>query len=206
MCAGMTAANILPTYQQVAREWATHRAGTQLFEKTWLDRMIRQAANREVLDLGCGSGVPIGRYLLKKRCSVTGVDGAEAMIELFRENLPQSKAIHADMRGLDLGRGFGAILAWNSFFHLSPDDQRAMFAVFARHAVKGTALMFTSGTEAGEAMGQAGGVPVYHSSLCPSEYDALHTEHGFEVSYFRPEDPNCGGHTIWLSRFIGTPA
>lgn len=206
MCADMTAAKILPTYQRVARDWAVHRAGSQLFEKAWLKRMMRVASGRTVLDLGCGSGLPIARYLSKKRRTVTGVDGAEAMIELFRENLPDTEVIHADMRGLDLGRQFDAILAWNSFFHLSPDDQRAMFPVFARHARKGAALMFTSGPEAGEVMGQAAGVPVYHSSLSPPEYEALHSAHGFEVKYFCPEDSDCGGHTIWLSRFIGTPA
>jgi len=206
MCAVMTAAQILPTYQRVARDWAIHRAESQLFEKSWLKRMMRQASGRTVLDLGCGPGVPIARYLTRKNRRVTGVDGAEAMIELFRENLPNSEAIHADMRSLDLGRKFDAILAWNSFFHLSPDDQRAMFRVFSLHASMGAALMFTSGPEAGEAMGQVAGVPVYHSSLSPPEYEALHRAHGFEVKYFRPEDPDCGGHTIWLSRFIGTSA
>ncbi len=202
----MTAAQILPTYQRVAREWAAHRAASDLFEKRWLDRMLRLAPGRTVLDLGCGPGVPIAAYLTKRRRKVTGVDGAEAMIELFRGNLPGSRAIHADMRGLDLGERFDAILAWDSFFHLSPGDQRAMFPVFAAHARRGAALMFTSGQEAGEAMGQVEGEPVYHSSLCPNEYEALLNAHGFEVMYFLPRDPECRNHTIWLARFNGSPS
>lgn len=54
------------------------------------------------------------------------------------------------MRGLALDQDFAGILAWNSLFHLSPDDQRAMFAVFERHAGPGCALMFTSWQGAGQ--------------------------------------------------------
>jgi hypothetical protein len=33
------------------------------------------------------------------------------------------------MRSLTLGRRFGGILAWDSFFHLRQDDQRRMFPI-----------------------------------------------------------------------------
>ena len=66
--------------------------------------------------------------------------------------------------------------------------------------------MLTSGWQSGEATGHVEGQPVYHSSLCPQEYESLLVANGFEVKYFRPEDPDCGGHTVWLSRFIGMPS
>lgn len=175
-------------------------------ERRWLDRMMAAAPGRNVLDIGCGSGQPVASYLVSRKRNVTGVDGAEAMIELFRENVPQAHAIHADMRGLNLGRTFDAIIAWDSFFHLTPDDQRAMFPVFAVHAAPDAALMFTSGFSAGEVVGEVEGEKVYHSSLCPLEYEAVLNANGFEVTHFRPEDPECGNHTIWLARFIGSPA
>ena len=62
------------------------------------------------------------------------------------------------MRGLSLWRRFDGILAWDSFFHLSADDQRKMFAVFRDHAAPGAALLFTSGPRAGVAMGTFEGV------------------------------------------------
>jgi len=106
-------------------------------------------------------------------------------------------------RLLDLGTPFDAILAWDSFFHLSPDDQRAMFAVFARHAAPGAALMFTSGPKAGESWGTTAGETVYRASLDPAEYDMLLITHGFKVLHYRPEDPDCDFHTTWLARFTG---
>ena len=122
------------------------------------------------------------------------------MIALFQRNLPGVEAILADMRGLALDRVFDALLAWDSFFHLSPVDQRAMFPVFAAHAAPGAALMFTAGPEAGEPIGQVEGEPVYHASLAPEEYRACLDAAGFDTIAFTPEDPECDGHTVWLAR------
>ncbi len=58
------------------------------------------------------------------------------------------------MRTLALGQQFDALLAWDSFFHLTRDAQRAMFARFAAHARVHAPLMFTSGNHDGEAIGQ----------------------------------------------------
>ena len=192
--------DILPTYNEVAETWDLQR-NQALFERKWLDRMLNYAPGKNVLDLGCGAGRPIASYLLDRRATLTGLDGAPAMIALFETNLPQARGILADMRGVDLGEKFDAILAWNSFFHLSPDDQRAMFEVFARHSAPGAALMFTSGPEEGEEIGEVAGHSLYHSSLSPSEYEGLLNAYGFKVKHFRPEDPECAGHTIWLAQF-----
>lgn len=196
----MTPDDILPTYDRVAAGFARSR-DKSLFERRWLDRMLAHTPPpRRVLDLGCGSGNPIARYLTDRRARVTGVDGAAAMIALFAQTLPDARAVHADMRTLDLNQEFDAILAWNSFFHLSPNDQRDMFAVFAAHAAPRAVLMFTAGPKAGEPIGQVEQQPVYHASLDPDEYEQLLMENGFDVLNFAPEDPTCNGHTIWLAR------
>lgn len=198
--------DILPTYERVAAGFARSR-DKSLFERRWLDRMLSYTPPpRRVLDLGCGSGNPIARYLSDRRARVTGVDGAAAMVALFTETLPDAEAVQADMRVLALDRRFDAILAWNSFFHLSPDDQRAMFTVFAAHSAPRAALMFTAGPQAGEPIGQVERQPVYHASLDPEEYRQLLAQSGFELLHFTPEDPDCNGHTIWLARYAPATA
>ena len=42
-----------------------------------------------------------------------------------------------------------AIVAWDSFFHLTRDDQRSMFPVLAKHVTRGGLLLFTSGPRDG---------------------------------------------------------
>lgn len=195
----MTPDDILPTYARHARAFAAHRAKT-LFERGWLDRALNHAPGRRVLDLGCGAGDPLARYLADRRAQITGVDATAEMVEMFAALLPRHEALEADMRGLSLDRQFDVVLAWNSLFHLSPEDQRAMFAVFAAHAAPGAVLMFTSGPEAGEAIGQIEDSPVYHSSLSPAEYRQLLDSHGFEELAFTPEDPTCDYHSVWMAR------
>ena len=65
---------------------------------------------------------------------MVGVDSSEVMIEMAQENFPEQSWIQADMRQMDLGQKFQGILAWDSFFHLTQDDQRAMFSIFEKHA------------------------------------------------------------------------
>ncbi|WP_102957839.1 class I SAM-dependent DNA methyltransferase [Mangrovicella endophytica] len=174
--------------------------GRSLFERGWLDR-FRQVAGEgaAILDLGCGSGEPIGRYLIEAGHPLTGIDSAPSMIALCRQRFPAERWLVADMRRVRLNERFGGLIAWDSFFHLTPDDQRAMFGVFAAHAARGAALMFTSGPGAVEAIGSFEGETLYHASLDSAEYRALLSMHGFDVIAHRAEEPDCGGRTVWLA-------
>ena len=127
---------------------------------------------------------------------------------LIRQHAPELAYLEClnsgiPMRHLALGTTFGGLLAWDSFFHLTPADQREMFAVFKRHAAKGAALMFTSGGSLGESIGSYHGDPLYHGSLSPEEYETLLKSAGFRVVAHVTEDPDCGGHTIWLAQASG---
>ena len=191
---------IIGLYERHAIAWSKAR-GTRLIEEPWLARFCDGlAAGSTLLDLGCGPGRPIASWLSTQGFRVTGVDSSPAMIELFRRNAPGQEALLADMRSLDLGRRFDGLLAWDSFFHLSHDDQRCMFGVFERHAAPGARLLFTSGPAHGEAVGQLEGEALYHASLSPQEYRDLLCAAGFEVLSHVAEDPTCGGRTVWLAR------
>src|SRR5262249_3404211 len=122
------------------------------------------------------------------------------MIAMFEANLPGQAAILEDMRELHLSTRFDGLLAWDSFFHLDHDDQRAMFATFREHSDEGAGLMFTSGTEHGEAICKLESDPLHPSSPDPSEYRELLKANGFEVAAHVEDDESCGGHTIWLAR------
>lgn len=191
---------IVDLYERRAADFDRER-GRALFERGWLDRFsTRVPAGAAILDIGCGTGEPIARYLIERGHAVTGADSSPSMIALCRKRFPDHAWVVADMRRLALGRTFGGMLAWDSFFHLRAEDQRAMFPVFAAHAAPGAALMFTSGPRAGVAMGTYHGEPLFHESLAPAEYRALLADSGFDVVDFTPDDPDCGGHTVWLAR------
>ena len=199
------AERVIALYDAHGRQWDVDRRrerqpdGTAR-ERHWLERLAGLLpAAAPVLDVGCGSGTPIAQTLIALGFTVTGVDASGTMMELFRSRVPAAAAHLADMRGLELGTQFHGLIAWNSLFHLSANDQRAMFPTFARHAASGAALLFTSGTGHGEAIGRLHGEPLYHASLDPQEYAALLAENGFALREHVVDDPHCH-RNVWFAQ------
>ena len=198
----MSSEDIISLYERRARDWVGDRSRQPKFiEKGWLDRFLAMVpAGGTILDLGCGPGKPLAAYLLAQDFDVCGVDSSPTMIALARADFPSRQWIVGDMRTISLGKRFAGVMAWDSFFHLSFDDQRLMFPVFRNHAAVGAPLLFTSGPRHGEAIGNFRGEPLYHASLAPDEYRSLLAANQFSVVSEKMEDPECGGHSVWLAR------
>ena len=194
---------IIGLYEETAAAWDEVRGG-ELKEREWFDRFTALVPpGSSILDLGCGSGEPIARHLVQSGYRVTGVDSSPSLIAMCRARMPEEEWLVGDMRTLDLGRRFDGVLAWYSFFHLHFDDQRAMFPRFAAHAAPGAILMFTSGPQHGEAIGEWQGEPLYHASLSQEEYRQLFDTNSFEVLSFQAGMPIGDGPTVWIARFRG---
>ena len=188
-------------YERYAREWDADRNRSTWNDKGWHDHFVaclKEGAT--VLDLGCGSAMPVAHHLVQHGLHVTGIDTSPTLIALCRERLPDQEWLVSDMRAIALGRRFDGILGWDSFFFLPHDDQRNMFKVFAAHAAPSAFLMFNTGTEHGEAMGKYRGEPLYHASLDAEEYHILLDQWGFDVVAHAVEDTTAGGRTVWLAQ------
>ncbi|HGM9946280.1 TPA: class I SAM-dependent methyltransferase [Providencia rettgeri] len=193
------AKNILPLYHNHSDLFIKSRSRS-LFERSWLDKFIAALnEGNKILDIGCGTGKPIAEYFIKKGFSLTGIDGAASMLNHAKQDFPEHTWILQDMRKLNINHTYDGIIAWDSFFHLTQEDQINMFPTFASHSHKGSVLMFTSGTSNGIAMGEFAGEPLFHASLAPDEYNKLLAENGFTVLEMIQNDPLCTGHTIWFS-------
>ncbi|HEX8217440.1 MAG TPA: class I SAM-dependent methyltransferase [Allosphingosinicella sp.] len=195
---------IVALYEENAAAWDEMRGPEATLERDWIERfaaLLRLGGT--VLDLGCGSGQPVARDLIRRGFRIVGIDSSQSLIARCRQRFPGQEWVVADMRTLDLGRRFDGAVAWHSSFHLSPDDQRALFPRLAAHLRAGAAMMFTSGDDDGVRIGEWRGEPLYHSSLAPEEYRALLEASGFEVLEHRLRDPECGGATVWIARRTG---
>jgi 2-polyprenyl-3-methyl-5-hydroxy-6-metoxy-1,4-benzoquinol methylase len=192
--------NVYKTYDKIAHWYAQNRT-SKLLEKGYLDQLIELIPdNGNVLDIGCGTGKPILEYLQSKKLRVTGLDASTKILDIAKANFPETDFILQDMRQLSLERKFDAIIAWNSFFHLPAEDQPAMFSLFEKHLHPKGVLLFTTGTERGEAWGINGGENIFHASLDLDDYRYLLTKHRFKIIENKVNDPNCGGLTIWLAQ------
>ncbi|HEY0246293.1 MAG TPA: class I SAM-dependent methyltransferase [Mucilaginibacter sp.] len=193
--------DVYKVYDKIAT-WFSENRYIGLIEKNHLDDMLALLpAGASVLDLGCGTGDPILKYLISKKLNVTGVDASSKMLEIAKANFPLAELILQDMRSLNLNKKFDAIIAWHSFFHLPDYDQPAMFERFEQNLNPGGILVFTSGPQHGDAWGMNGGENLFHSSLDPEEYEQLLKKHNFKTLKFVAEDPDCCGDTVWMAKY-----
>ena len=185
-------------YEREALRYDNDRS-RDLVERQWLEQFGTELPDAgAVMDLGCGAGEPIAGWLIENGYRVTGVDFALPLLELARERWPNGDWRVGDMRELDLPERFDGIICWDSFFHLTPDEQVSCMPTIARHLRPGGALLLTVGPRAAETTGAVGKGDVYHASLSPETYEKLFEESGLEVRAFCSEDPNCSNHSFLL--------
>jgi ubiquinone/menaquinone biosynthesis C-methylase UbiE len=81
-----------------------------------------------ILELGCGAGVPCTQLLSSRGYNVTANDISDAQIALARDRLPQSvNLIQGDMMQLQFSpQQFDAVLALYSVIHLPRNEQTTM--------------------------------------------------------------------------------
>jgi SAM-dependent methyltransferase len=76
-----------------------------------------------VLDLSCGSGVPVMRKLAIRGHDVVGIEGSARQLSLARLNVSNGHFIHADMTRVELApSSFDAVAAFYSTTHVPRDE------------------------------------------------------------------------------------
>lgn len=105
-------------------------------------------AQGAVLDLGCGTGIPISKTLIDRGFHVYGVDASPAMVAAFRRNFPAHPVQCAAAQDSDFfERTFDAIVAWGLLFLLDEPTQRNLIAKVAAALAPAGRLLFTSPRE-----------------------------------------------------------
>lgn len=80
----------------------------------------------KVLDVGCGTGTPVSRTIAAHGHKVTGLDIAQAMVDLSRKAVPGGKFEVADMMEFVPNEKMNAVLNILSLFLLSREELEAM--------------------------------------------------------------------------------
>jgi cyclopropane fatty-acyl-phospholipid synthase-like methyltransferase len=156
------------------------------------------AAEAAVLDLGCGAGVPVTRWLAE-RFAVTGVDLSARQLALARENVPGATFLKADMGQVAFPpASFDAIVSLYAIIHLPREEQPALLARIARWLKPGGGFLATwpLGAWEGEEQDWNGwGAPMWWSHHGAETSLALLRDAGFAIE--RAETRTDGDET-WL--------
>jgi SAM-dependent methyltransferase len=135
------------SYDKSARIYDLLYVGTGIkdyhAETAELDRLIKESCPtaRTLLDVACGTGAHLAE--LRQRYEVEGADLSPAMLAVARERLPGVPLHQADMRTLDLGRRFDAVIClFSSIGYVTdPTEMRSTVARLAAHVAPGGVLI-----------------------------------------------------------------
>ena len=89
--------------------------------------------NARVLDVGCGAGVPVAKFLVESGFKVVGIDFSDNMLKLARKNVPKAVFIEKDMNKLDFAvSSFDGLTAFYSIIHVPKEKHSQLFESFHR--------------------------------------------------------------------------
>jgi 2-polyprenyl-3-methyl-5-hydroxy-6-metoxy-1,4-benzoquinol methylase len=138
-------------YEGVAAEFLAGRGGAP--SNAIGTRAVRSWARRlshgvTVIDLGCGSGLPITKVLASEGLKVYAIDASPSLVKAFRRNLPEiTVACESVEDSLFFNRMFDGVLAWGLMFLLQPEEQRRLIPRIGHILVPNGRLLFTSPPE-----------------------------------------------------------
>lgn len=132
-------------YEAIASEFAARRERSSIGVET-VRRWARSSlpAGTAILDLGCGSGVPITRSLLHDGFVTYGVDASPTLAAMFRRRFPQMRlACETVEESPFFGRTFDGILAVGLLFLLPAGVQGSVIGKVAAALNQGGSFLFT---------------------------------------------------------------
>ncbi len=153
--------------------------------REWLQPFFRMLApGSEVLDLGCGCGIPEAR-MLSERFRVTGVDISDVQIARARRTVPEGRFLRADMTRVSFpARSFGGVVCLYSLIHVPLDEQPDLIAKVYRWLGPGGLFLVTTGATAwtGVEEGWLGSnAKMYWSHADAPTYEQWFKERGFRI-------------------------
>jgi cyclopropane fatty-acyl-phospholipid synthase-like methyltransferase len=111
----------------------------------WVSSLPRKSS---ILDLGCGTGIPITKVLIDQGMVVYGIDASQSLLNEFRKKFPTSSVENAAVESsLFFERKFDAIIAWGLIFLISEENQIKVLQKTARSLKDGGKFLFTAPAE-----------------------------------------------------------
>ena len=192
-------------YDAVAAQYDEAYGGETKYGDWLADLLTQLPAHAQVLDLGCGSGVPVAKVLVEAGHLVTGVDISEVQVERARERVPAATFLQADAATLDLPKdSFDAILSFYALIHIPLDEQEALLQRIGTWLRPGGVFVATIGATAwtgSEENWLGGDAPMWWSHADTVTTRSWIESAGLTIDREEFVAEGAGGHTlIWARR------
>ncbi len=174
-------------YDKIAKIYHSQR--TIYPNKALLDKISnRLKKGSKVLDLGCGAGVPVSKFLVNNGFQVTGIDFSKNMVSLARENVPAARFKKMDITQLRFeDNSFDAAVSFYALIHVPREKHAKIYRALLRILKPGGIILFNPcGTIAWEGYAEDYlGTRMFWSHYSPRKTLAIIKKAGFEIIWNR---------------------
>lgn len=149
-----------------------------------------------VLDLGCGSGLPLGKALAERGFNLYGIDASPTLVAAYQQLLPQAQVICARLEDAEFfQRQFAGVLCIGVLFLLPETTQRQLFRKVAAALAPGGLWLFSAPEQACRWVDLLTGLESV--SLGATAYQQLLEESGLQL---RAQLHDEGGNNYFAAR------
>lgn len=136
----------------------------------------------KVLDVGCGAGVPVAKFLVEAGFEVVGIDFSEKMLKLARKNVPQGTFVRMNMTKMDFAdNSFDGLTAFYSIIHVPREKHSLLFKSFNRILRPDGIMLVCMGPDDWESTEEYYGIRMFWSQYNPKKSLQLVNDACFEV-------------------------
>lgn len=170
-------------YDKIARDYQANR---HVFDnRKELEEFVSSLPrDAKVLDVGCGAGVPVAKYLVESRFDVTGIDFSGSMLKLARKNVSQAKFVKKDMTNSSFKENsFDGLVASYSLIHVPREKHFSVFKSFHRILKPNAVMLISLGPDEFEGTAKYYGADMFWSHYRPEESLQLIKNAGFQIIF-----------------------
>jgi predicted TPR repeat methyltransferase len=184
------------SYDNISEKWAEDRDKAKV-PSAVIEFVVQLSPGGRVLDVGCGTGIPIDEYMVEQGLTVEGIDVSEKLLEKAKVNVPDASFTKSDVRSFETNETYDGIVAWDSLFHLELKDQFPVLEKLFGLLKSGGYFLFTHGGSEGEIEGSMHGNRFTYSSPGPLKIRSLFQSKGMKILSFEME-PEGNGYLTCL--------
>ncbi len=155
-----------------------------------------------ILDVGCGSGVPVDQYLIKKGHKIVGVDISERQIKLAKKNVPEGEYEVKDMSELkEREYKVDAVVSFYAIFHTPREQHLDILRKLKTFLTKNGYLLVTMGSSEWEGREENFfGGEMFWSHYGAKENRMLLEKAGFKVLLDEIDETGREKHQVLLAQ------
>lgn len=132
-------------YNKVAKTYSAQR---DLFKNdkylAELTKLLKLGS--KVLDIGCGSGIPVDKYFIDKGFKVIGIDISDEQIKLAKQNIPNATFEVKSMSDLEEGDyRVDVVVSFYAIFHIPREEHQELFKKINSFLPVGGLILVTMG-------------------------------------------------------------